>query len=227
MFLFKYLEKKYLEQFKEKGKIQIGNIECYRDIENEKVKDPLEGRTKYSIHAEQDPIELSVEQVNAITNDYHSSAELKIPPFNKFEDYLNVPNVFVFSTSTTFDKNLMKKFECDACYKIINSKNFAKTIYQEINKQYQLLFFVANKVNYVKTKEIFITNQNKNAVIRTTPYNRSKSDKIKKIYIEDYFTKTNAFREENEFRFIFVPRNPIGKKTVYLNCKKLIDYCKF
>jgi len=227
MFLYKYLKKKYLEQFKEKGTIQLGNIEWFRDIENEKIKDPFEGRTKYSIYAKREPIELSVEQVNAITNNYHFSAKLRIAPNSYFSDYLNVPNAFVFSTSYRFDKNLMKKFECDACYKIMAIKKFAKTIYKELNKQYELLFSVANKVSYVKTKEIFITNQNKNAVIRTTPYKRPKSDKMKTIYIEDYFTKPDAFKEEKEFRVIFVPRKPIGKKPVYLNCIKLIDYCKF
>jgi len=227
MFLYKYIKKKYLEQFKEKGTIQIGNIEWFRDIENEKIKDPFEGRTKYSIHTKREPIELSVEQVNAITNDYHFSGTLTIGPNSYFSDYLKVPNAFVFSTSYIFDKNLMKKFGCDACYKITDIANFVKSIYHEINKQYQLLFYVANKVTYVKTKEIFITNKNKNAVIRTTPYNRSKSDKLKAIYIEDYFTKPDAFKEEKEFRFIFVPRTPICKNPLYLNCIKLIDYCKF
>jgi hypothetical protein len=49
----------------------------------------------------------------------------------------------------------------------------------------------------------------------------------KTIYIEDHFTKPDVFKEEKEFRFIFVPRKPIGKKPVYLNCIKSIDCCKF
>ena len=193
MFLYKYLEKKYLEQFKEKGTIQIGTIEWFRDLENEKIKDPFEGRTKYSIYAKRDPIELSVEQVNAITNDYRFKAKLNIAPNSHFADYLKVPNAFVFCTSYIFDKNLMKKFECDACYKITDVENFTKILYRELSRQYQLFFSVAKKVIYVKSKEIFITNQNKDAVIRTTPYDRSKSDKIKTIYVEDYFTKPKTF----------------------------------
>ena len=85
----------------------------------------------------------------------------------------------------------------------------------------------AKKVSFVKTKEIYVTNNNKNTVIRTTPYNKSKSDKIKTIYIEDYFTKPDAFKEQKEFRFIFVPKTPIGKEPVYLKCTKLIDCCDF
>lgn len=227
MFVYKYLKKDYLEQFKEKGTIVIGNIEWYRDIENEKIQDPLEGRTKYCIHAGREPIELSIEQVNAITNDYYISSKLRIAPNSYFEDYLNVPNAFVFSTSYRFDRNLMKKFGCDAYYKITDIKQFAKTIRKELNKQHQLLFSVAKKVSYVKTKEIYVTNNNKNTVIRTTPYNKSKSDKIKTIYIEDYFTKPDAFAEEKEFRFIFVPKKLIGKKPVYLKCTELIDCCDF
>lgn len=227
MFLYKYLKKKYLEQFKEKGTIQIGTIEWFRDVENKKIQDPFEGRTKYSIHAKAEPIELSVEQMNAITNDYHISAKLKVAPNNQFSEYLKVPNAFVFSTSRIFDENLMKKFDCDACYKITDTKNFAEIIYHEINKLHPLLLLIVNKVFYVKTKEIFITNQNKNVVIRTTPYDKSKSDKIKTIHIEDYFTKPDTFKQEKEYRFIFVPRNPIGIQTVSLNGPNLIDCVEF
>jgi uncharacterized ferritin-like protein (DUF455 family) len=227
MFVYKYLREKYLEQFRERGTIAIGNIEWYRDIENKRIQDPLEGRTKYLIHAGREPIELSIEQVNAITNDYHISARLRIAPYTFFEDYLNVPNAFVFSMSYRFDRDLMKRFGCDACYKIADIKQFANIIQKELNKQYRLLFSVAKKVSYVETKEIYVTNNNKNTVIRTTSYNKSKSERIKTIYIEDYFAKPDVFKEEKEFRFIFVPEKPIGKKPVYLHCTELINYCDF
>lgn len=54
MFLYKYLKKEYLKQFEEKGKVCVGNIYWYRDIENARIKDPFEGRTKYVIDTEQE-----------------------------------------------------------------------------------------------------------------------------------------------------------------------------
>jgi len=226
VFVYKYLKKEHLKQFKEKGTVSIGNIYWFRDIENAKIRDPFEGRTKYVINAEQEPVELSVEQVNAITNDYHISAALRIAPNSHFADFLNVPNAFVFSTSYRLSEELMRKFGCNGYYKIIDIKQFADTMSEESNKQCRLLFTVTNKVIYVKSKEIKITNENKDSVIRTTPYDKSKSDRVKTIYIEDYFIKPEEFRQEEEFRFIFIPANPISKEPVYISCKKLVDYCE-
>jgi hypothetical protein len=227
MIAYKYIQKRYLEQFKERGTISIGNIEWYRDIENEKIRDPFEGRTVYSFATGQETIELSMEQTNAITNDYHISASLRIGPNTFFRSDLKVPNAFVFSTSLRLDKKLMKAFGCDSYYKIIDIKQFMETVSEELNKQYPLLFSVAGKVRYVQTKVIKVTNDNKDTVIRITPYNRLKSDRIKQIYIKDYFSKSETFKEEEEFRLIFIPKTPIGKKPVFLTCRKLVDYCEF
>lgn len=226
MFVYKYLKKEHLKQFEENGTVSIGNIYLYRDIENAKIRDPFEGRTKYVVNTERESVELSVEQVNAITNDYYISSALRIAPNSHFADFLNVPNAFVFSTSYRLDEELIRKFDCEGYYKIIDIKQFADTLSEELNKQHRLLFTVTNKVIYVKSKEIKITNENKDSVIRTIPYDKSKSDRIKTIYIEDYLTKPEEFRQEEEFRFVFVPANPISKEPVYINCKKLVDYCE-
>ena len=227
MAIYKYLMKEYLEKFKEKGTLRIGNIEYYREVENKNINDPHEGRTTYNIFAKECAVELSVDQVNAITNDYHTKAALQIAPHSFFASDLIVPNAFTFSASCRFDKKLMKSFGYDACYKITDIKQFMNVLYNELSKRYQLLFPVAGRVRYVQTKIIDVTNSNKNTVIRTTPFDKLESDRIKDIYIEDYFTKPEAFKEEEEFRLIFVPATPINRKSVDLNCRKLIDYCVF
>jgi len=225
--IYKYLKKKHLKQFKEKGIAKIGNIEYYRAIENKKINDPHEGRTTYNIFTKEEAIELSVDQVNAINNTYYSIASLQIAPYSYFSSDLIVPNVFIFSASCRFDKKLMNVFGYDAYYKITDINQFMNTIHIELDKQFKLLFSVASKVRYVKTKIINVTNKNKNSVIRTSAYTKSISDKIKTIYIEDYFTKHEKFSEEDEFRLVYVPLAPISKKPVYLKCKKLINYCEF
>jgi hypothetical protein len=148
--VYKYLKKEHLKQFEENGTVSIGNIYLYRDIENAKIRDPFEGRTKYVVNTERESVELSVEQVNAITNDYHISSALRIAPNSHFADFLNVPNAFVFSTSYRLDEELIRKFDCEGYYKIIDIKQFADTLSEELNKQHQLLFTVTNKVIYVK-----------------------------------------------------------------------------
>lgn len=227
MLVYKYLMKEHLKQFREKGTVKIGNIEYYREVENKKINDPHEGRTTYNVFAKEDAIDISVAQANAITNDYHTKASLRIAPHGFFTSDLIVPNAFTFSASCRLDKKLMKTFGYNTYYKIINIQQFMNVLGAELSKRYQLLFSVPGKVYYVKTKIINVTNSNKNTVIRTAPYDKSKSDRIKKVHIEDYFTKAEKFEEEEEFRLIFIPATPIGRKPVYLNCRKLIDYCVF
>jgi len=224
---YKYLTKEHLEQFRSKGTIAIGNIELYREIENTAICDPFEGRTVYSIETENEVVELSVEQVNAITNDYHIAANLRVGQYSYFRDSLKVPNAYAFSVSCKLDEQLMPILGYDAFYIITDFKPFMKIIYAELNRRQELIFSVADRVRYAQTKTFKITNANKDALIRTSPYNKSKSERIKTIYIDDYFTKLDKFRHEDEFRFIFIPATPISKQLVLLDCKDLLCYCGF
>lgn len=227
--IYKYIKKKYLKKFIDTGEVRIGTIYWYRECENKRIRDEFEGRTKYTIKNQPESVILSKEQVNAITNDYHFDCKFENGPYNYFSDFLNVPNVFVFCTSLNYNRRLMEKFECDGCYKIVDFHKFANKLSEELNQKYPLFFTISNIVNYVVSKEIEITNENKNSVIRTDPYKKSvpNSDRIKTIYVEDYFTKpAAAFGDEDEFRLIFVSREPIGKDAAYIHCKKLVEYCE-
>lgn len=224
---YKYLRKEHLEQFQSKGTIAIGTIELYREIENKAICDPFEGRTVYSIETKEEAVDLSVEQVNAITNDYHITANLRIEPYSYFRDSLKVPNAYTFSVSGKLDQQLMSILGYNAIYTITDINSFMRIIYAELNRRQELLFSVADWVRYVQTKTFKITDANKDEIIRTIPYNRNKSERIKTIYIEDYFSKVGNFRHEEEFRIVFIPVIPIPKQSVLLDCETLLDYCDF
>jgi hypothetical protein len=224
MEVYKYQRKKYLKQFVEKGIIRIRTIHWYRECENQKIRDPLEGRTKYTIEPREQSLTLTKEQAQAMTNDYTIRGNICISPETTFSDFLNVPNAFIFCVSLNYDQKLLKKFEADGCFKIIDIQKFAEAAGKEISKQYPLRLIATDKVVYVPSKEHKITNENKNSIIRTTPYDESG---VKTIYVEDYFTKPVGFQEEAEFRFIFLPLEPIEKDCcVFIENKKLIDCCK-
>ena len=86
---------------------------------------------------------------------------------------------------------------------------------------------IIQKVKYVESKVIMVTNENKNAVIRTASYDKAKSDRIKQLHVEDYFVKPQAFVREEEFRFVFIPRVQIGKDAIFFRNKSLVGYCGF
>ena len=224
---YKYLCKEHLEQFRRRGTLKIGTIELYREIENKAICDPFEGRTVYSIETKEEAVDLSVEQVNAITNDYHITAKFRIGPYSYFRDSLKVPNAYTFCVSRGLSQQLMSSLGYDAFYAITDMNSFMKIIYAELDRRQELLFSVADWVRYLQTKIFEITNANKDEVIRTTPYNRAKSERIKTIYIEDYFSKLDNFRHQEEFRIVFIPVTPIPKEFLLLDCETLLDYCDF
>jgi|WetSurMetagenome_2_1015567.scaffolds.fasta_scaffold12206_8 hypothetical protein len=224
MEVYKYTKKKYLHQFFDKGIIRIGTIHWYRDCENKKIQDPLEGRTKYIIEPRKESLTLSKEQANAITNDYQIKGNICISPETTFSDFLNVPNAFIFCTSLNNDKILLKKFEAEGSYKIAELQRFTNLLSEEISKQFPLRLSATSRVVYVPSKEHKITNENKDLIIRTTPYNETG---VKNIYVEDYFTKPLEFQGEVEYRFIFMPQKVIEKDCfVSIRNKKLVECCE-
>lgn len=225
--VYKYLKKQHLAQFREKGTIRIGNIELYKDIVNAPIRDPDEGRLTYLIQTGHEPLDLTQEEANAITNEYLIKATLRVAPNSYFRSELKVPNAFVFSTSRILNKKLFKKWDCDAYYKIIDPKQFMKIIYDELTKRIPLKGYLARKVIYVKTKKFIITNSNKSEIIRKVINDQSNLSAAKVIHMEDYFTKTEAFKDEQEYRGVFIPAVPIGRAPIYLNCKKLLSCSKF
>ncbi len=227
MQFYKYLYKQYRQQFRYRGTIAIGNIELFRDIEKKEIFDEFEGRTVYCIYTGDEPVELSVEQANAITNDYCIKKKVQIGSHSFFKDSLKVPNAFAFCLSSKLDPQLIASFGYDSFYTIVDVNAFMNTIYAELNKRHQLLYSIAESVRYVQTKTFHITNANKDTVIRTSPYNSTKSDQVKTIYIEDYFTKPDQFQHESEYRLVFVPARPIPKDLILLNCKELLRFCEF
>lgn len=228
MVVYKYLKKEYLEEFKNKGKVFIGSIDFYRKTENEGIKDKLEGRRDYLIHPKQDAVELSRAQWNALPTNWHlmgSGQGFRIEPGGKVIINSTVPNAFCFCTSCKLDMRLMKKFKCNAYYTINDINQFAKALCKELSTQYPIVLSVSGKVQYVPTKEVVITNYNKDKVIRIPPQGKMYTKQIK---IEDYFRKTKMqFEDEEEFRFVFLTARSIGKDSIHMDGRRLLDYCEF
>jgi hypothetical protein len=224
MEVYKYPKRKYLKQFFEKGIIRIGTLYGYRECETDRIRDSFEGKTKFSIFDKEENVLLSKEQADALTLEYHIGANICIERNILFSDFLNVPNTFVFCTSLIQSQKIAKEFETDVCYRIIDPQKFAIEMAKEIGKQHTLRLSVINKVTYVPSKELTITNKNKNSVIRATPYHESG---VKTIFVEDYFTKPDSFKTQVEFRFIFMPKEFVKKDDfIFIKSKKLVSLCE-
>lgn len=222
--MFKYLTKEYLEKFQKDGELFVGSIDFYRER-----SDLHEGRTTFFVAMKEgeEAIELSNAQANAITNDLHFNNEkLRFEKNAGFSSDLKTPNAFCYCVSEFFDRKVMEELKYDAFFRIINPKKFGEVLFRKIHKKVPLSFMVIKKIEYVPTKMIQITNENKDTVIDISRYN-PENPMVKTIHITDFFTKTIDFEAEKEWRFLFVPQKKLKKKTIKIYSKELFEHCEF
>lgn len=227
--MYKFLTKKeYLDEFREKGKVQIGNIKYYREKENKNKMDAQEGITPHQIFTKDKPVDLSEKQADSLKNEFHIECGLTVGPNSFLKDDLIAHNSFVFCLSTSNSKDL-KKRHGNYFYKIKDLKKFAQLLHKEIEKKLPGTFMITRLVDYVPTKTINITNENKDEVFgREKLILCDKNGPDKTIYyIRDYFTKTEEFLMEEEYRIVFVPKGPISDELLYIECPELVDLCEF
>jgi hypothetical protein len=127
-----------------------------------------------------------------------------------------VLNAFIFCTSRRLDGRLMKKWG-GAYYRIVDPIQFGKIICDELSKHVPLQICAAEKVEYVETKDIEITSNNKKVILGQVSSNA----------LDGYFTKPDTFKDDKEFRLIFVPMPKVHISTRYLECRKLLACCEF
>ncbi len=225
MQIFKHFDIEHKNSILTTGSISIGTIEYYRETENEKIRDEFEGKFSFLFNPKKnEPIDLTKEEVNSLTYEYIFHSNLRIAgEKTHFIADLKVPNVFVFCCSIKYTNELRKKFG-GGTYEILDMNKYRRLIFNELYKIQPIRASIAMPVNYVETKKIIVTNENKEKVI---PYHKFKTQNktgLKEIQIEDYFTKNNSFSDEYEYRLIYIPFNkPIFKQRV-INIPDLTKY---
>jgi len=110
------------------------------------------------------------------------------------------------------DEGLGKKFGYDAYYKITNPDVFANVLFEKINEVKMIRCYKSGKVKY-SDKEITVTNKNES-------FSKSSND-----FWDICFTKPKKFRNEKEYRIVFVPYFPEIKPLI-LKCPELRNYCE-
>ena len=204
--IFKYLPEEHKKSVLNTGSISIGTIEHYREKEKDKRGDPTEGKYTFWIYPKKgETITLTNKEANSISYDYLlKDRGLCIGEQTHFRDKLEVPNVFVFCASTIQSENLNKFGE--AVYEILNIRSFGNMIYNKLNEYQPIITWMAKPVEYVKTKFIRVTNENKKQVLPCYTQDYAEVPGFNTIQLKDYFVKTNDFKLGSEFRFIFIPR---------------------
>lgn len=218
--LHKYLHKEHLEDFRKNGSVFINTLYDLRVIEHAPIRDGLEGKRKILVKPTDKPITLSSDEAEKLFPNLHYTKKLEkgmiIPPTSSVTGSMDVQNVFCFSASINHSEELCKKFCYNSCYRIINQQEFAKVIFEEINKQVSLSGFVVKNVKYAD-KEIVITKD----------YEKVRIGKVVNGFDEVCFSKPKDFRAEREVRMIFIPLFEREIEPILIHSLDLIRFCDF
>lgn len=220
MIVYKYLEKKYLLDFKNNGTIHLNTLYNLRS-EKGGISDEFEGLQRLRIDPRRKPTSFSSEQVSKLYPQVHFGEKITknamtIMPHAHVISNTEVPDAFVFCASLKLDERLGKKWDYDAYYKIIDPIRFAETVYWKLDEDICLSCLKLDRVKY-ENKEIGLTNKNKNKILNTKSNN----------FWDICFTKPKKFSDEEEVRIMFVPEHAKEIKPRLLTCVELREFCKF
>lgn len=128
--LYKYLRKDHAKMLLERGKLRIGTLYEFRDIEKHgtAIGDNEEG--KKSTYMEIEKETLTPKNQHEYTKDFFNlgtDASLTIQGIT-LEKPINSPNYYIYSTSEVFDKNALNNFGYDTCIVIENPEQFFAVI---------------------------------------------------------------------------------------------------
>lgn len=215
MFVYKYLKKKYLLEFKEKGSIHINTLHNLWTT-HESIRDEFEGRIKLKVTAKDKPLIYSGEEFHQLHPQIKSNRPnivIQQEPGATIVDNKTVSNAYVFSASLKLEDGLFKKFGYDAYYKITDPDGFANALFERINEVKMIRCYKARKVEY-SDKEITITDKDESL-------SRNFND-----FWNICFTKPKKFRNEKEYRIVYVPEFSGKIEPLVLNCPELRNYCE-
>ena len=216
MFLYKYLRKEHLFEFKKKGTIFINTLYNLR-FANEAIRDEFEGRSQLKVGSNNKPLVYSGEEFHRLFPQIESNKaniEIQLDAGATIIDNKQVSNAFVFCTSIKLDRDLGRKFGYDSYYKITKPDHFAEILFEKINQVKMLKCFKAEKVKYLD-KEISITDE-------ASSHSRNFND-----FWDICFTKPQKFHNEKEFRIVFVPEFLGEIEPLLLSCPELLKCCEF
>lgn len=219
MIVYKYLRKEHLLKFKADGSIHVNTFNRLREIEHELIRDELEGLHSLKISSNKQSVRFSGKEfhtmIPVLKMNEQQEKKVTVDIENGAQFNMQIANAFVFCTSLKLDDSLFRRFGVDAYYKIAKLYDFASVLFEKLNEVLTIRCYKADVVKYLD-KPITITNSSKKQVLA-----------VPQDYWSVCFTKPKRFREEQEFRMVFVPEFPKEIEPITIKCPDLRKYCVF
>lgn len=206
---YRYMNREYLELFFDTGVLRVSSFARFRDYPDEIRGDQQEGNGVYMGHDPDKRVQFIVQ-----TDDFNNS--------------------YMLSTSLFHDADLLRQFECNACFQIIDPLAFAVAVANALPGfigsfqgycNYQERRIISTE--FEKPEDLMMRNSKGDFVIGDQNYN-DKVGKIAKTGFEKLFVKEVKYQTQAEYRFVWLvdSANFPVENYLDLNCKEAVNYCK-
>lgn len=187
--IIKMSKREHVDSFFKYGTLQLGTFEYYRNHENEEVQDKEEGSTIL------------------VGSNSQNTAVVTIT--GGFDHY----TFCCFDGQA--DPEIIKKFDYDSYFKIIDPVGFQ----QAISKKLNAVFSMKSKCLY-KNDKVLISQVSDNFNFGVLSSHMETLGDISKFYI-----KNRRFAHQNEYRFTWKVQNDI-KKPIIMDFPEAVKFCR-
>lgn len=210
--LYKFLPKRYLEAFLNRGCLKIGTLYEYRKIEDygNVIGDKNEGLHKTELFLPGGgEIDLASNSLEAeyfrkhVLRPDQQDAKVKIV----LEDgarliaHSNSQDLYIYCMSSEYNPSVMKEFGCDACLEIFRPNEFFEAISRKIRHKAEF-----NELGPIKYMD------------KTTHYSQPHT-------IHPAAMKDVEYDYQNEWRAIWVPEKA-PRQPLFINVPRAIRHCR-
>jgi hypothetical protein len=187
--IIKMSKKEHVDLFFKKGTLQLGTFEYYRNHENEEVMDIEEGST--------------------ILVGLNSKNTAIVTITGGFDHY-----VFCCFDGEA-DPEIIKKFNYDSYFEIINPEGFQ----QAISKKLMATYSMKSRCLY-KSDKVLVSQVSEEFNFGVLSSHMETLGDVSKFFIKD-----KRFQHQNEFRFTWKLQNDINKPII-MDFPEAIEFCK-
>jgi hypothetical protein len=187
--MYRYLDRKWVELFRNEGTLRVQNIAKYRAIGDVR-EDNTEGIVTSVI---QGTGVLTREQAKEALGVDVRSIIFKPGWKGRIKHNLHLPNGYMVCVSAMLGSHLLKRFGVDDYFTITNVDLFRDSLARAIGDRIRLEITAFDRVVYVSQKELSFT-----VAQLSTPGG------IRRAHLSDFFRKASSYAIEAEYRFIFL-----------------------
>jgi len=201
--LYKYLHAKFANDLVQRGRLRIGTLYEYRNIEKHGaiIGDDLEGKKIAYMDIQNETISRE-NQPEFTKKFFHMGNDASVNLQNiTLEHLTRSPNFYIYSTTEVFDENALTDFGYDACVLIQNPKKFFIAISKKLRDI--ATFRGSFKCQYQPRRVAHDQDNN----------------------IDPAIIKGSEYQNQREVRAIWVPTQKIVEPII-IECHKVIKYCR-